>query len=117
YRVWEANRKVFLYPENWVEPELRDDKTELFATVEEQLLQEETTSERGRLTLANYLQGMDELNQLKVVGACTEGVFTNGKTSVLHIVGRTRAKPYSYYHRSFEGRQFNDGVFTPWKHI
>ena len=23
YRVWEANRKVFLYPENWIEPELR----------------------------------------------------------------------------------------------
>ena len=21
YRVWEANRKVFLYPENWIEPE------------------------------------------------------------------------------------------------
>jgi len=23
YRVWEPNRKVFLYPENWIEPELR----------------------------------------------------------------------------------------------
>jgi AAA+ superfamily predicted ATPase len=23
YRVWEASRKVFLYPENWVEPEHR----------------------------------------------------------------------------------------------
>ena len=23
YRVWEANRKVFLHPENWIEPELR----------------------------------------------------------------------------------------------
>lgn len=23
YRVWEANRNVFLYPENWVEPEPR----------------------------------------------------------------------------------------------
>jgi len=23
YRVWNANRKIFLYPENWVEPELR----------------------------------------------------------------------------------------------
>ena len=23
YRVWEANRKVFLYPDNWVEPEPR----------------------------------------------------------------------------------------------
>jgi len=24
YRVWEANREIFLYPENWLEPELRD---------------------------------------------------------------------------------------------
>lgn len=23
YRVWHANRKMFLYPENWLEPELR----------------------------------------------------------------------------------------------
>lgn len=23
YRVWDAKRKVFLYPENWIEPELR----------------------------------------------------------------------------------------------
>ena len=30
YRVWEANRKVFLYPESYLEPELRDDKTPLF---------------------------------------------------------------------------------------
>lgn len=27
YRVWEANRKIFLYPENWLEPEVRNDKT------------------------------------------------------------------------------------------
>jgi hypothetical protein len=29
YRVWEANRKVFLYPENWIKPNLRDDKSPL----------------------------------------------------------------------------------------
>jgi ABC toxin N-terminal region/ATPase family associated with various cellular activities (AAA) len=23
YRIWDANRKIFLYPENWIEPELR----------------------------------------------------------------------------------------------
>jgi hypothetical protein len=27
YRVWEANRKVFLWPEHWVEPELRLDQS------------------------------------------------------------------------------------------
>jgi hypothetical protein len=26
YRIWEANRKDFLYPENSIEPELRDEK-------------------------------------------------------------------------------------------
>ena len=30
YRLWQANRKRFLYPENYIEPELRDDKTPQF---------------------------------------------------------------------------------------
>ena len=30
YRVWEANRKVLLFPENWLYPELRDDKSSSF---------------------------------------------------------------------------------------
>ena len=38
YRLWEANRKVFLWPENWIEPELRDDKTPFFRDLENQLL-------------------------------------------------------------------------------
>jgi peptidoglycan hydrolase-like protein with peptidoglycan-binding domain len=38
YRVWEANRKIFLFPENWLEPEFRDDKTELYQTLEGALL-------------------------------------------------------------------------------
>ena len=24
YRIWDADRKIFLYPENWLEPEPRD---------------------------------------------------------------------------------------------
>ena len=29
FRVWEANRKVFVYPENYIEPQARDDGTQL----------------------------------------------------------------------------------------
>src|SRR5690606_333788 len=39
YRVWEANRKVFLYPENWIEPALRSDKTPEFNELEADLMQ------------------------------------------------------------------------------
>ena len=24
YRIWDADRRIFLYPENWLEPEPRD---------------------------------------------------------------------------------------------
>lgn len=34
YRVWEANRKIFLHPENWVDPSLRDDKSPFFKEFE-----------------------------------------------------------------------------------
>jgi hypothetical protein len=33
YRIWEANRKDFVYPENSLEPELRDDKVKREETV------------------------------------------------------------------------------------
>jgi len=34
YRVWEANRQVFLFPENWIEPELRPSPRAQFSTAE-----------------------------------------------------------------------------------
>jgi hypothetical protein len=34
YRTWRANRKTFVYPENVLEPESRDDKSALFEEAE-----------------------------------------------------------------------------------
>lgn len=34
YRVWEASRKVFHYPENWIEADLPDDKSPFFRELE-----------------------------------------------------------------------------------
>ena len=47
YRIWEANRKVFLYPENWIEPELRDDKSPFFEELENEIMQNEITDENA----------------------------------------------------------------------
>ena len=59
YRVWEANLKVFLYPENWIEPELRDDKSPFFRELESELLQGEVTTENAEIALGNYLEKLD----------------------------------------------------------
>ena len=45
YRIWEAHKKITLYPENYIEPELRHDKTPLFRALEEELLSKEITDE------------------------------------------------------------------------
>ncbi len=117
YRVWEANRKVLLFPENWIEPELRDDKTEFFREFEDELLQDKVTSSTASTLVARYIEKLEEVSHLDVMGMCEEMVFTGGRTGVLHIVARTRSHPPVYYHRTFEGRQFRDGFFTPWRRI
>jgi hypothetical protein len=35
YRTWQANRRTFLYPENSIEPEQRDDKEPQFEPEQE----------------------------------------------------------------------------------
>ncbi len=45
YRVCEANRKVFLYPENWIDPSLRDNKSQLSRELESELLQKDVSKD------------------------------------------------------------------------
>ncbi|MGC9503145.1 LamG-like jellyroll fold domain-containing protein [Baaleninema sp.] len=69
YRVWEANRKVFLYPENYIEPELRDTKTELFEALESELQQNEVTQETVTQAYTRYLDKFAEVTNLTIIGS------------------------------------------------
>lgn len=55
YRVWEANCKVFLSPENWIEPGLRPDKTPFFKDLENELLQGDITND-----IENHAEGAEK---------------------------------------------------------
>jgi hypothetical protein len=66
YRVWEANRKVFLHPENWIEPELRDHKSEIFRNFESDLLQSELGHSQAVEAFGKYLDKLIEISHLKV---------------------------------------------------
>ena len=102
YRVWEANRKVFLYPENWIKPELRDDKSPLFKELESALLQKDINPQTVHDALQSYLITVDEVASLKVVGLFIEqGLSQSGQrvNVKVHFVGRTRNAPYLFYYR------------------
>ncbi|MGZ6480411.1 MAG: neuraminidase-like domain-containing protein, partial [Bdellovibrionales bacterium] len=68
YRVWEANRKVFLYPENYIDPTLRDNKTEIFKELEDDLLQQKITQDSAEAAYKKYLSRFSELTRLRYAG-------------------------------------------------
>lgn len=115
YRIWEANRKVFLYPENYIEPGLRDDKTPLFKELEDTLLQQQITDQNVLDAYATYLHGFDEIARLKIAGAYHD---QQDGGDLLHLFGVTAGDPPVYYYRAI--RNLNDEKLTsfgPWEKI
>ena len=112
YRVWEANRKVFLYPENWLEPALRDDKSHLFTAFESTLLQTEVTSARAVEAVRQYLDGLDELSKVTVVAMYRE--TTGPRAGTIHVVGRTPHRPVKYFYRQWHAGEAA-GSWDPWE--
>lgn len=44
YKIWEANRQIFLYPENWIEPESSGDASAFFEGQVQAVMQHEIAS-------------------------------------------------------------------------
>jgi len=99
YRLWEAGFKVFLYPENYIEPELRDDKSPFFKEMEEELNQNDITEEHVENVYINYLHKLHEVSNLIVIGTFWEE--KDDSNALLHVVGRSRNTPYQYYYRNY----------------
>jgi len=110
YRVWEANRKIFLFPENWLEPEFRDDKTHLFTELEGNLLQGDVSSDLVEDAFLNYLKKLDELARLDIVAMHIEDK-ADPALNTLHVIGRTYNEPKYFY------RRYAHQVWTPWEPI
>ncbi|SPL95789.1 Insecticidal toxin complex protein TccB3 [[Actinomadura] parvosata subsp. kistnae] len=120
YRVWEANRKVFLYPENYLRPELRGSRTPAFRALEDDLLQGEITQEKVERAYKRYLDEYTEVSRLAIAGGyvyAEDGAAKGVRRLVLF--GRTRTEPRRYYCREAE---FRDGeslsaTWGPWAKV
>ncbi|MDP3331768.1 MAG: neuraminidase-like domain-containing protein, partial [Methylococcaceae bacterium] len=106
YRVWEANRKVFIYPENWLEPEWRDDRSPFFKDLESELTQNDITTFSVETAFRNYLGKLDSVSNLAVVG-----VFQDPATNILHVVARSHGIAAQYFYRNRD----KDGIWSAWE--
>ena len=114
YRVWEANRRVFLFPENWLDPDLRDDKSPFFKEVESELLQSDITDQAAATALGHYLEQLDEVANLEIAGMHVEerdAAGTGVPDPLVHVIGRTFGAKRGYFHRTL------DGTWRPWEPV
>jgi hypothetical protein len=119
YRVWEANRKVFLYPEDWMDPALRDDKTPFFQELEDELLQADVTNDTAEAAILNYLHKLDQVSKLEVMGIFIEEDRLLQRR-VLHVVARTYGEPHEWFYRTLTSARpqpWHEGVWSPWERI
>ena len=116
YRVWEANRKVFLWPQMWLRPELRDDASDAFRAVETALGQDEPSAEASCNALYAYLDDLVELSQVTVLGIYEDDHSDPG-TSHLYMVGRTANPPHRYYWRVCENIGGKGLRWRPWQRV
>ncbi|HTD21426.1 MAG TPA: neuraminidase-like domain-containing protein [Terriglobales bacterium] len=115
YRVWEANRRIFLYPENYLLPSLRRDQTSVFRTLSSDLRQSDITSDYVESVYNNYMDGFGELARLKPVDSyrCTVEDPKKGKIRALYLLARTETAPFTF----FLCRQLEATPWTEWEKI
>jgi hypothetical protein len=108
YRIWEANRKIFLYPENWLIESQRPNRTEIFKKLEQEVHQNDSTRDFLETVSLNYIDRLDEIAHLQVTGTCSDPV-----THAIHVIARTLAEPPRFYHRV----RAEDGAWSGWEQI
>ena len=120
YRVWEANRQVFLYPENYLRPELRASKTPAFETLENDLMQGEITPQAAQRAYQKYLDEYTEVSRLTLAGGYVyASPDSPGAARRLVLFGATRTDPLRYYYRFWDylGDDELSGSWSPWADV
>lgn len=114
YRLWEANREVFLYPENWILPELRKNKTLFFKDLENDLSQNQITSDNVEAAFRTFLQKLDDVSRLEVAG-----IYHDDEANILHVFARTHGVPPTYYYRTYNypAGNITAGAWSGWEKI
>ncbi|MEQ9320071.1 MAG: neuraminidase-like domain-containing protein, partial [Polyangiaceae bacterium] len=115
--LWEANRKVFLYPEDFIEPDLRIEKTPFFRELETDLRQGELTEELVEKAYMRYLRSLDQVARVNVLGVFHEqsaATATLPSVDNLHVYARAKGSSTGpLFYRRWVDRAY----WTPWEAV
>ncbi|KAI0185780.1 hypothetical protein EV127DRAFT_440632 [Xylaria flabelliformis] len=124
YRLWEARQKAFFYPENWLDPTLRDDKTEQYLALESAVMETKLDMDVITSLIKDYVYRVNEVADLQVDAYLWERqdkrtTFNRGEEDIayeseFHVFARTRTSPAVYYYRKLQLGGSNINIISYW---
>ncbi|GAA4312557.1 LamG-like jellyroll fold domain-containing protein [Compostibacter hankyongensis] len=137
YRVWQANREVYLYPENYVDPTLRRFQSPQFQQFINDISKGQITDDNVKKALANYLTSVSKVSSLELVDAYLDpidanlpGTATGNRKNALFLVAKSRTEPANFFTRTIlittsedavnQGTAVDDATqmeYGPWQEI
>jgi hypothetical protein len=113
FRLWQANRQVFLYPENYVLPETRGNASPFFSDLQNDLRQTTADADACEAAIENYLRKLVGVARLQVAAHYNE-VKSDGST-VLHVFARTSKTPPDWFYATRTTYTFGTGSWSAWQ--
>lgn len=124
YTSWEANRLVFMYPENYVQPNLLSNPSSAFLSFQEALIQNNISEEAVNTAFYDYLDRFTQVANLFIAGAYLDNSeYPASPEQTLYLIGRTQNAPYTNYWRTgtltfnILTGELAASSFTPWREI
>jgi hypothetical protein len=100
YPDWAAVQLIRLYPENYINPFVRQRKSSLFRDLENDLNQARLSTDSVQTALQNYLQAFEQTCDLDVISCYMDGI--SPERADYYFVGRQRVQPFQYFWRKAE---------------
>ncbi|MGE8358336.1 MAG: neuraminidase-like domain-containing protein, partial [Microvirgula sp.] len=100
YAIWAGDQELQDYPENYIDPTLRENRTGLFSLLETQLSAHALTDTSIQDGFLAYLAGFETISNLKVLNGYAESPDTSN--AVYYLVGQSNIMPNKFYWRSLD---------------
>ncbi|MDP3179600.1 MAG: neuraminidase-like domain-containing protein, partial [Spirochaetaceae bacterium] len=124
YRLWEAQMKAFVFPENYLRPDLRDDKSFFFQEFEDEVSTSGLDAAKIEQAVGSYVHRLRSVAAPDVRAVGEQSVCTDPRDPktprrrAVHVVARTASNPHEYFHRiryqNNEASAEDEGWWTPW---
>ncbi|WP_338926613.1 insecticidal toxin complex protein TccB [Mycetohabitans endofungorum] len=111
YALWAAGIDVGNYPENYISPTTRLEKSHYFKELETTLNQNQLDPDRVQDAALAYLNEFEAVSNLYILNGYINPESSGGKPSyysgetTYYFIGRTTTKPYQYYWRQMDLRK------------